>query len=219
MTRFLACLSGFLLAGAAWLPAQEAAPAAPGTSTIPEEFMPLQSEAEKLAQSVDAALTKVQRAMTEQNREALVQALDQVIATISDSISKAETQLEPEAFKTMERAQEKARDLKSKAAKPSLSDDARERLLKLAERYTANSTEGVQIIKNLQDTRVILSKDLQKFVDEKDVILEELELLDFEETLDSLRTVVNNMENVSLRIRGMVSGSGINRPIVSPPAP
>lgn len=219
MIRFLACLTGTFLAGAAWLPAQGTDPAAPGTSSIPEEFMPLQSEAEKLAQSVDTALAKVQRAMTEQNREALVQALDQVISQISESISKTEKQLEPEAFKTMERAQEKSRDLKSKAAKPSLSDDARERLLKLADRYTANSTEGVQIIKNLQDTRVILSKDLQKFIDEKDVILEELELLDFEETLDSLRAVVNNMENVSLRIRGMVSGSGINRPIVSPPAP
>jgi exonuclease VII large subunit len=219
MMRLLACLVGGFLAGTCGLSAQDAPPAAPGTPSIPEEFLPLQSEAEKLAQSVDTALGKVQRAMTEQNREALLQALDQVIATISDSISKTEKQLEPEAFKTMERAQEKSRDLKSKAAKPSLSDDARERLLKLADRYTANATEGVQIIKNLQDTRVILAKDLQKFEDEKEVILEELELLDFEETLDSLRAVVNNMQNVSLRIRGMVSGSGINRPIVSPPAP
>jgi len=186
---------------------------------IPEEFQGLQKDADALAASVDTALADVRSALTEKNKEELKLALESLIAGISDSISKIEGKLEPEAYKTMERAQEKARDLKSKAAKPSLTPELREKWLKLADEYVFRSTSGVEVIKRMQDTRVSLAKDLQRASDEKDVIIEEIELLGFDKTLDSLRSVVDNMSNVSLKIRGMVSGTGSAPPTpVTPPS-
>lgn len=223
----IACVVGIVLAGLGAVHAQtEAAPPAgdpnaggqPAANPLPQEFVPLQAEAEKLAQSVDKALADVKRAMTTQNRQELIRALDAVIANIQGSVDKTAKELEPEAFRTMERAQEKARELKGKAGQPSFEESQRQRLLKMAERYTANAAEGVEIIKRLQDTRGALEQDLKTFENEKEVIIDELELLGFEDTLKSLREVVDNMGNVSLKIRGMVSGPAVGPSVVTPPA-
>lgn len=175
---------------------------------IPEEFKALDEESKKLADSVDQALEMVKKAVTDENKENLQKGLDALIARIGGSITTIETNLEPESRKAMERAQDKARELTSKAGTPGLTPQQQKRWADMAQSYSTNAEAGVNIIKKMQDTRVELMTNLKSAEAEKDLIIEEISLKGFTVTIAHLQEVVDNMRNVSLRIRGMVGTVG-----------
>jgi hypothetical protein len=175
---------------------------------IPEDFKPLDEESKKLADSVDQALAMVEKAVTDKNKEDLQKGLDELISRIQGSVTKIETELEPEGRKAMERAQAAAREHTSKAGTPGLSPEQQKRWASLAQTYTNGAQTGVDIIKKMQDTRVDLMTNLKSAENEKDLIIAEIAAKGFAATIISLQTVVDNMANVSLRIRGMVGTVG-----------
>jgi hypothetical protein len=175
---------------------------------IPEEFKALDDDSKKLADSVDQALEMVKKAVTDENKENLQKGLDALITRIGGSITTIETNLEPESRKAMERAQAKARDLTSKAGAPGLTQQQQKRWSDMAQSYSTNAEAGIGIIKKMQDTRVELMTNLKAAEAEKDLIIEEISLNGFTATVAHLQEVVDDMRNVSLRIRGMVGTVG-----------
>ena len=76
----------------------------------------------------------------------------------------------------------------------------------MAQTYTFNSQIGIEIIKKMQDTRIALAENMKSAEQEKDLIIEEIGLKGFSEATATLNEVVDNMQSLSLRIRGMVGG-------------
>ena len=178
-------------------------------SNIPEEFKPLDTDSKKLADSVDQALEMVKKAVTDKNKAELQKGLDELINRIGNSISTIEKNLEPESRKVMERAQVRAREYTAKAGTPGLTPPQQKRWTDMAQSYNTSAEAGIGVIKKMQDTRVELMTNLKSAEAEKELIIAEIELKGFTSTITQLQAVVDNMQTVSLRIRGMVGTMGL----------
>ena len=178
-------------------------------SSIHEAYKPLDTDSKKLADSVDKALEMVKKAVTDKNRAELQKGLDELITRIGTSISTIEKNLEPESRKVMERAQVRAREYTAKAGTPGLTPAQQKRWTDMAQSFNTNADAGIGVIKKMQDTRVDLMTNLKNAEAEKELIIAEIELKGFTSTITQLQTVVDNMQAVSLRIRGMVGTMGL----------
>ena len=208
---FTSTLLGQASAPAPALPSAGGAPIPAGVAaatSIPEEFKPLDTDSKKLADSVDQALEMVKKAVTDKNKADLQKGLDELINRIGNSISTIEKDLEPESRKVMERAQTRAREMTAKAGTPGLTPAQQKRWTDMAQSYNTNAEAGIGVIKKMQDTRVDLMTNLKSAEAEKELIIAEIELKGFTSTITQLQAVVDNMQTVSLRIRGMVGTMG-----------